>query len=260
VVNPITKQQLGKYKHIFWFLLIVFIGGSGSPAYLMYCAGQRVNLAFQNPEKYLGPDLVNQSIALHSDIWAIMLFVASFVLYMLIATLYTAPSKSYKVHHHSLIEIVWTTVPALILYVITVFAFIVDFDTSDQMLGLNLKNNWSHHFDNSDYCCDTLPENRVLGLSKAVYNLNESSCPLPLSLETEKTSLSDLAAQCDKLDQETKSGSLTPRSRQYAQGRADQCRQSLKDFATFFQTIRQQLKSHANVGGSTPCIIYEPAV
>jgi group II intron reverse transcriptase/maturase len=77
------------------------------------------NLGFQDPASPLMEGL----IALHSDIWAIMLFVAGFVLYMLIATLYTAPSKSYKVHHHSLIEIVWTTVPALILCVIAVPSF-----------------------------------------------------------------------------------------------------------------------------------------
>jgi heme/copper-type cytochrome/quinol oxidase subunit 2 len=52
-----------------------------------------------------------------------MLFVAGFVLYMLIATLVTAPDKSFKVHHHSLIEIVWTTMPALILCIIAVPSF-----------------------------------------------------------------------------------------------------------------------------------------
>ena len=77
------------------------------------------NLGFQDPASPLMEGL----IALHSDVWAIMLFVAGFVLYVLIATLYTAPSESYKVHHHSLIEIVWTTVPALILCLIAIPSF-----------------------------------------------------------------------------------------------------------------------------------------
>lgn len=77
------------------------------------------NLGFQDPASPLMEGL----IALHSDVWAIMLFVAGFVLYMLCATLYTAPNQSFKVHHHSLIEIVWTTVPALILCVIAIPSF-----------------------------------------------------------------------------------------------------------------------------------------
>lgn len=77
------------------------------------------NLGFQEPASPMMEGL----IALHSDIWAIMLFVAGFVLYMLCATLASAPVRSYKVHHHSLIEIVWTTVPALILCVIAVPSF-----------------------------------------------------------------------------------------------------------------------------------------
>lgn len=78
---------------------------------------------FQEPASPLMEGL----IALHSDIWAIMLFVAGFVLYMMCAILYNFSASSskisYKVHHHSLIEIVWTTVPALILCVIAIPSF-----------------------------------------------------------------------------------------------------------------------------------------
>ena len=77
------------------------------------------NLGFQEP----ATPLMEGIIALHSDIWAIMLFVAGFVMYMLCATLFTSPEKSYKVHHHNLIEIVWTTVPAIILCVIAIPSF-----------------------------------------------------------------------------------------------------------------------------------------
>lgn len=78
---------------------------------------------FQEPASPLMEGLV----ALHSDIWAIMLFVAGFVLYMMCAILYKFSANSsdisYKVHHHSLIEIIWTTVPALILCVIAIPSF-----------------------------------------------------------------------------------------------------------------------------------------
>jgi heme/copper-type cytochrome/quinol oxidase subunit 2 len=78
---------------------------------------------FQEPASPLMEGL----IALHSDIWAIMLFVAGFVLYMICAILYNFNAQrsdiSYKVHHHSLIEIIWTTIPALILCVIAIPSF-----------------------------------------------------------------------------------------------------------------------------------------
>lgn len=81
------------------------------------------HLGFQEPASPLMEGL----IALHSDIWAIMLFVAGFVLYMMCATLYSFDKNnatySYKVHHHSIIEIVWTTIPAIILCIIAVPSF-----------------------------------------------------------------------------------------------------------------------------------------
>ena len=81
------------------------------------------SLGFQEPASPLMEGL----IALHSDIWAIMLFVAGFVLYMICAILYSFSASnaavSYKVHHHSLIEIIWTTIPAIILCVIAIPSF-----------------------------------------------------------------------------------------------------------------------------------------
>lgn len=80
-------------------------------------------LGFQEPASPLMEGL----IALHSDIWGIMLFVAGFVLYMIFAILYSfnvdRAEVSYKVHHHSAIEIVWTALPAVILCVIAVPSF-----------------------------------------------------------------------------------------------------------------------------------------
>jgi heme/copper-type cytochrome/quinol oxidase subunit 2 len=68
-------------------------------------------------------------IALHSDIWAIMLFVAGFVVYMLCSALrqfHSATTEyTYKVHHNSFIEIVWTTIPALLLCIIAVPSFLL---------------------------------------------------------------------------------------------------------------------------------------
>lgn len=81
------------------------------------------NMGFQEPAS----PIMEGIIALHSDIWAIMLFVAGFVGYMICITLFNfATSKaanSYKVHHHSVLEIIWTTIPAIILCVIAVPSF-----------------------------------------------------------------------------------------------------------------------------------------
>jgi heme/copper-type cytochrome/quinol oxidase subunit 2 len=56
-----------------------------------------------------------------------MLFVAGFVVYMLCSALrqfHSATTEyTYKVHHNSFIEIVWTTIPALLLYYIAVPSF-----------------------------------------------------------------------------------------------------------------------------------------
>jgi heme/copper-type cytochrome/quinol oxidase subunit 2 len=79
--------------------------------------------AFQDP----ATPLMEGIIALHSDIWAIMLFVAGFVVYMLCSALrqfHSATTEyTYKVHHNSFIEIVWTTIPALLLCIIAVPSF-----------------------------------------------------------------------------------------------------------------------------------------
>lgn len=81
------------------------------------------NMGFQEPAS----PIMEGIIALHSDIWAIMLLVAGFVLYMICVTLVNFGSNvrpiSYKVHHHSVIEIIWTTIPALILCIIAVPSF-----------------------------------------------------------------------------------------------------------------------------------------
>jgi group II intron reverse transcriptase/maturase len=77
------------------------------------------NLGFQDPASPLMEGL----IGLHSDVWAVMLFVAGFVSFSLVATLYSSPSKSFKIHHHNLIEIIWTSVPAVILCFIAIPSF-----------------------------------------------------------------------------------------------------------------------------------------
>jgi cytochrome c oxidase subunit 2 len=81
------------------------------------------SFSFQDPAS----PLMEGIIALHSDIWALMLFVAGFVLYMLCAILYNFSAQntnaSYKVHHHSLIEIIWTTIPAIILCLVAIPSF-----------------------------------------------------------------------------------------------------------------------------------------
>ena len=109
------------------------------------------NLGFQDPASPLMEGL----IGLHSDIWAIMLFVAGFVGYMLVAILRSSPSQSYKVHHHSLIEIIWTTLPALILCIIAVPSFTLLYSLDEIVLpSLTLKaigRQWYWTYEYGDY-------------------------------------------------------------------------------------------------------------
>lgn len=113
------------------------------------------NLGFQEP----ATPLMEGIIALHSDIWAIMLFVAGFVLYMLWATLRTSPHKSYKVHHHNVIEIVWTTVPAIILCVIAIPSFTLLYSLDEIVMpSLTVKavgRQWYWSYEYGDYATES---------------------------------------------------------------------------------------------------------
>jgi cytochrome c oxidase subunit 2 len=113
------------------------------------------NLGFQDPAS----PIMEGIIALHSDIWAIMLFVSGFVGYMLYVTLYMAPEISYKVHHDSLIEIIWTTVPALILCVIAVPSFALLYSL-DEIVEPNLTvkahaRQWYWTYEYGDYVTES---------------------------------------------------------------------------------------------------------
>ena len=113
------------------------------------------SISFQNPAS----PLMEGIIALHSDIWAIMLFVAVFVLYILYSVLTKFESgvvnKAYKVHHNSLLEIIWTTLPALLLCVIAIPSFtllysldeIVDPTVTIKCIGRQ----WYWSYEYSDY-------------------------------------------------------------------------------------------------------------
>jgi len=112
------------------------------------------NLAWQDPAS----PLMLGIISLHSDVWAIMLIVAGFVFYMLVVILILTPSKSYKVHHHSLIEIIWTTAPALILCVIAVPSFTLLYSLDDLVApNLTIKvigRQWYWSYEYGDYALE----------------------------------------------------------------------------------------------------------
>jgi cytochrome c oxidase subunit 2 len=124
------------------------------------------SISFQDPST----PLMEGIIALHSDIWAIMLFVAVFVLYILSSALTRFDSsvvkKSYKVHHNSLLEIIWTTLPALLLCVIAVPSFtllysldeIVDPAVTIKTIGRQ----WYWSYEYSDYAENALGEDNDL--------------------------------------------------------------------------------------------------
>ena len=112
------------------------------------------SISFQDP----ATPLMEGIIALHSDIWAIMLFVAVFVLYILCSALNrfsAASKKAYKIHHNSMLEIIWTTLPALLLCVIAIPSFtllysldeIVDPSVTIKVIGRQ----WYWSYEYSDY-------------------------------------------------------------------------------------------------------------
>lgn len=116
------------------------------------------NIGFQDP----ATPLMEGIIALHSDVWAIMLFVAVFVLYILCSILLkfdkNTVQKPFKVHHNSMLEIVWTTLPALLLCVIAIPSFtllysldeIVDPTVTVKCIGKQ----WYWTYEYSDYAVD----------------------------------------------------------------------------------------------------------
>jgi cytochrome c oxidase subunit 2 len=128
--------------------------------------------AFQDP----ATPLMEGIIALHSDIWAIMLFVAGFVSYMLCSALkqfHAATTEhTYKVHHNSFIEIVWTTIPALLLCIIAVPSFtllysldeIVDPAVTVKAIG----HQWYWVYEYSDYCADS--DNQTLAGNGIIFD------------------------------------------------------------------------------------------
>nr|YP_025820.1 cytochrome c oxidase subunit 2 [Tupiella akineta]AAQ18779.1 cytochrome c oxidase subunit 2 [Tupiella akineta] len=149
------KKNLNFFIHIGVSLLII----TSSNNLLSFCDfPTNWSISFQNP----ATPLMEGIIALHSDIWAIMLFVAVFVLYILCSTLQKFGNadvqKSYKVHHNSMLEIVWTTLPALLLCVIAIPSFtllysldeIVDPSVTIKCIGRQ----WYWSYEYSDYAVD----------------------------------------------------------------------------------------------------------
>jgi len=121
------------------------------------------NLGFQDPASPLMEGL----IGLHSDIWATMIFIAGFVSFMLVSTLYSAKDKSFKIHHHNLIEIIWTTVPAIVLCIIAVPSFTLLYGMDEIVQpSLTLKAigrqwYWSYEYGDYESTAGTLVENTL---------------------------------------------------------------------------------------------------
>lgn len=155
-------MQVLTFKIITYFL-VSFLTLTTSSTLLAFCdVPTNWFWGFQNP----ATPLMEGIIALHSDIWAVMLFVAVFVLYILCSALNrfssSSVSKSYKVHHNSMIEIIWTTLPALLLCVIAIPSFtllysldeIVDPSVTIKVTGRQ----WYWSYEYSDYAVDAESE------------------------------------------------------------------------------------------------------
>nr|AOC61535.1 cytochrome c oxidase subunit 2 [Gloeotilopsis planctonica] len=151
--------KLFSFKHLYNFLFAGLLALALNLNSISYCDfPTNWNIGFQDP----ATPLMEGIIALHSDIWAIMLFVAVFVLYILCSILLkfdnNAVQKPYKVHHNSMLEIVWTTLPALLLCVIAIPSFtllysldeIVDPTVTVKCIGKQ----WYWTYEYSDYAVD----------------------------------------------------------------------------------------------------------
>lgn len=143
----------------FLFAVVFAALGSHTPLLAFCDFPTHWSISFQNP----ATPLMEGIIALHSDIWAIMLFVAVFVLYILCSIVMKFDSSvvknAYKVHHNSTLEIIWTTLPALLLCVIAIPSFtllysldeIVDPTVTIKCIGRQ----WYWSYEYSDYAVDT---------------------------------------------------------------------------------------------------------
>ena len=192
------------------------------------------HFGFQEPDSPLMEGL----IALHSDIWAIMLFVAGFVLYMMCATLYSFDANttqySYKVHHHSLIEIIWTTIPTLILCIIAVPSFILLYSLDETVEpSLTIKaiewqwywsyeyrdyNSWDPDTKNYALASPNEPSSGWFSSMKTYWGFGKNNQPLsPLeanqkTLDTLQNAQHSTLSHCKKYDDSLIKGSLSPRS------------------------------------------------
>ena len=111
VISGILSKSKKRYNFIYFLkehmhYLLPFIGLALSLIFLIW-----ITPPVSRCEGFgqIGIPLESGSTAIHSDVWAIMLFVAIFVLYLLCSALSGLDSKvapkSYKVKHNSLIKI-----------------------------------------------------------------------------------------------------------------------------------------------------------
>jgi cytochrome c oxidase subunit 2 len=168
------RQNFFFYLSTFFFYAFSL---NKAPLFAFCDAPTNWGIGFQNP----ATPLMEGIIALHSDIWAIMLFVAVFVLYILISILtkfdQVKVKAAYKVHHNSLLEIVWTSLPALLLCVIALPSFtllysldeIVDPSVTIKCIGRQ----WYWSYEYSDYADTTGNSERAGGLIFDSYLLQD---------------------------------------------------------------------------------------
>ena len=195
------------------------------------------HLGFQEPASPLMEGL----IALHSDIWAIMLFVAGFILYTVYATLYSIHldivAGNFK--NQSLIEIVWTTMPLLILCIIAVPSCVLLYSLDEiiepslTMKAMGRERYWSYEY--GDYeVCDSMaspnePNSGWFSSMKTYWGFgknNQSLSPLEANqktLGTLQNAQQSTLDHCQKYDNSLIKGSLSPRSHDITLAKRAEC-------------------------------------
>jgi len=127
-----SKIKFFPFVKSFWGVVLFFLVGLGKPTYLG--AAEAWQIGFQSPATPLMEGIIN----FHNHIMFFMFGVGIFVLWLLgrCLVLYSENSNTAKVDnftHATLVEIVWTIVPALILVVIAVPSFALLY-SMDEML------------------------------------------------------------------------------------------------------------------------------
>jgi len=115
--------MLGAYMSFIYSFLILLLGGSS-------CIGENITLAHEWQTGFQLPatGIMEGIVSFHDDLFVFLVLILCFVMYIMYVCLETFSTKntngiSIRLVHASVLEIVWTIIPALILIIIAIPSF-----------------------------------------------------------------------------------------------------------------------------------------